>query len=407
MTRPESPAPGMDRRRFVGGAMAAAAAPFLGISVRVAGQEVKRKIRLGVVGNGGRGSWIAKLFQKHGGYEMHAVADYFQGVADRCGDALGVDKTRRFSGLSGYRKLIESGVEAIAIEDIPYFYPEQAAASVAAGLHIYMAKPVAVDVPGTLVIGELAKECTRKQRVFLVDYQIPTDPHHVEIHKRLRDGGVGDIAQVATTGLSGGFPDPPLTANIESRMQSLIWVNDVALGCDNVGNYDIHAIDTAIWVIGRRPVAAMGSSRICRPDPHGDSRDVCSVVFEYEGGLVHNHLGQALKNNNDGILDCRVHGTKANAALSYWGKAFIRGGDKHYVGKIENLYESGAVRNIEAFHQNVTEGRFDNETALRSVDSTLAVILAREAAARHGRLTMEDLIKENRKLSVDLSGLKA
>jgi predicted dehydrogenase len=403
--RKSLPAP-ISRRQFVGGAIASAAAtPWL--SVRVAGQEAKRKIKLGVVGNGGRGGWIAKLFQKHGGYEMHAVADYFQAVADKCGDALGVDKARRFPGLSGYKKLIDSGVEAIAIEDIPYFYPEQAAAAVAAGLHIYMAKPVAVDVPGTMAIGNLARECTRKQRVFLVDYQMPTDPHHVEILKRIREGGLGKLAQVNTTGISGGFPDPALTATIESRMQGLIWVNDIALGCDNVGNYDIHAIDTAVWVIGQRPVAAMGASAITRPDPHGDSRDVCSVVFEYADGLVHNHFGQALGNNNDGILDCRVHGPKANAALSYWGKAFIRGGDKHYVGKVENLYEAGAVRNIEAFHRNVTEGRFENETALRSVDSTLAVILAREAAARHGRLAMDDLIKENRKLTVNLDGLKA
>jgi predicted dehydrogenase len=403
--RESLPAP-ISRRRFVSGALAAAAAPPL-LSVPVAGQEAKRKIKLGVVGNGGRGSWIAKLFQRHGGYEMHAVADYFQPVADKCGDALGVDKARRFSGLSGYKKLIDSGVEAIAIEDIPYFYPEQASAAVAAGLHIYMAKPVAVDVPGTMAIGNLARECTKKQRVFLVDYQMPTDPHHIEILKRIREGGLGKLAQVNTTGISGGFPDPKLTATIESRMQGLVWVNDIALGCDNVGNYDIHAIDTAIWVIGQRPVAAMGASAITRPDPHGDSRDVCSVVFEYADGLVHNHFGQALGNNNDGILDCRVHGTKANAALSYWGKAFIRGGDKHYVGKVENLYEAGAVRNIEAFHRNVTEGRFENETALRSVDSTLAVILAREAAARHGRLTMDDLIKENRKLTVNLDGLKA
>ena len=54
--------------------------------------EFPRKIKLGVVGCGGRGSWIAGLFKKHGGYEMHAVADYFQDVADRCGDALGVDE---------------------------------------------------------------------------------------------------------------------------------------------------------------------------------------------------------------------------------------------------------------------------------------------------------------------------
>ncbi len=395
------------RRRFFGGALAAAAsAPLAGFPVRAAGRGAARKIKVGLVGAGGRGSWIAKLFLKHGGYEFHAVADYFQAVADRSGEALGVDKSRRFSGLSGYKKLIDSGVEAVIIKDIPYFYPEQAAAAVAAGLHVYMAKPVAVDVPGALAIGELARECTRKRRVFLVDYQIPTDPHHIEILKRIKDGALGRIAQVNTTGFTGGFPDPPIQATIENRMQGLMWVNDVALGCDYVGNYDIHAIDAAIWALGKRPAAAMGSSRICRENPHGDARDVCSVVFEYADGLVHNHLGQALSNNNDNILDCRIHGTKANAALSYWGKAYIRGGDKHYVGKIENLYEAGAERNIAAFHSNVTEGRFENETALRSVDSTLTVILAREAAARRGRLTMDELIKENKKLTVNLDGLK-
>ncbi len=61
----------------------------------------KCQIKLGVVGCGGRGLWIAKLFKAHGGYEMYAVADYFQHVADKCGDALGVNMDRRFSGLSG------------------------------------------------------------------------------------------------------------------------------------------------------------------------------------------------------------------------------------------------------------------------------------------------------------------
>ncbi len=78
--------------------------------------QVTRKIKLGVIGCGGRGGWIAKLFKDHGGYEMYAVADYFQHVADKCGDELGVSADRRFSSLSGYKKLIDSGVEAVALE---------------------------------------------------------------------------------------------------------------------------------------------------------------------------------------------------------------------------------------------------------------------------------------------------
>jgi hypothetical protein len=41
------------------------------------------------------------------------------------------------------------------------------------------------------------------------------------------------------------------------------------------------------------------------------------------------------------------------------------------------------------------------------VDGCLTTILGREAAARHGRMTMDELLKENKRLEVDLSGLKS
>ena len=395
----------LNRRQFL--AATASLAALASLPGRADETAPKRKIKLGVIGNGGRGGWIAKLFQKHGGYEMYAVADYFQPVADKCGDALGVDPARRFSGLSGYKKLIASGVEAVAVETPPHFIPECAKAAVAAGLHVYMAKPVAVDVPGCRTIEAAGKLATQKQRVFLVDYQMPTDPLNIEVANRIRDGGLGKLAQVQTFGVCGGFADPPKTATIESRLQHLIWVNDIVLGCDFIGNFDIHAIDAALWIIGQRPVAAMGSSRICRPDPHGDSRDVCSVVYEYADGLVHNHFGQGLKNNSDGALVAMFNGQSANAQVNYWGKAFVRGGDKHFGGgPVQNLYEAGAVRNIAAFYDAVTKGDFSNPTAQRAVDGCLTCILGREAAARHGRLTMDELLKENKKLEVDLKGLK-
>jgi len=298
----------LNRRQFLGGALTVAAsastlATLSGLAAESASQdskpvELQRKIKLGVIGNGGRGAWIAKLFQKHGGYEMHAVADYFQEVADKCGDELGVDRARRFSTLSGYKKLIES------------------------------------------------------------------------------------------------------------RLQGLVWVNDIALGCDFIGNFDIHAIDAAIWALGRRPVIAMGSSRVCRPTPHGDSRDVCSVVFAYADGLVHNHFGQGLRNQVQDDLSCRIYGQNGQALINYWGKATMRSFDDAYNGEVVNLYEAGARRNIAAFYQNITESRFENETVPRAVDGVLTCILGREAAARHSRLTMAELLQENQRLDVDLRGLK-
>ena len=410
-----------DRRSFLGQSAAAAALPLLAPALSLAAEdqgaatkpaEYKRKIKLGVVGCGGRGSWIAKLFQSHGGYKIHGVADYFPEAAKRCGDDLGVDPSRRFSGLSGYQKLIASGIEAIAIEDIPYFYPEQSRAAVEAGLHVYMAKPVATDVPGCLAIEANHTLATAKKQCFLVDYQIPTEPLNIEVRQRILDGALGKIAYLSTFGFSSGSSDPPKTATIESRMQHLIWANDNVLGGGFTVNFDIHALDAAVWVLGGRPLSATGMSRVCRPEPHGDTHDVCSALLEFPGGVICNHTGQALRNNADSVpalaLRCQIFGSVANAMIAYGGKVYVQGGPKHFGGgEVKNLYPAGAERNIATFYNDITQGRYANATAHRAVDSVLTAILVRDAADRRCRLTMEELLKENKRLPVDLSGLRA
>ncbi len=404
----------MHRRSFLRTAsVAAAAGPLLGARATVAAEnpaskaEPKRKIKLGLVGCGGRGSWLAGLFKQNGSYEMHAVGDYFQESADKCGDALGVAVGRRFSGLSAYKKVLESGVEAVALEVPPAFLPEQAATAVEAGVHVYMAKPVAVDVPGCLRIAAAGKQATQKQQVLFVDYQIPTDPMNIEVFQRVRKGEMGTLAKVVTFGVSGGHADPPKTATIESRLRKN-WENDNELSGGWITIFDIHAIDAALWVLGQRPVAATGLSRICRADPHGDSHDVCDVIYEYADGLVHNHSGQALPNGADGELSCKLYSPTAHAFITYWHKAhFHRRGEKEYTGQVVDLYTAGAVRNIASFYQSVTDRHFENPTVERAVDGCLTCLLGRAAAARHGRLTMEELLKENKHIELDLSGLKA
>jgi hypothetical protein len=132
------------------------------------------------------------------------------------------------------------------------------------------------------------------------------------------------------------------------------------------------------------------------------------VVYEYADGTVHNHFGQALANNSTGELSATFHGTEANATVNYWGRAFVRGGERHYAGgAVENLYQAGAVRNIARFHAEISAGSPVNDTCARAVDGVLTSVLGYEAAARGTRLTMEALIKENKRLEVDLRGLRS
>ncbi len=405
----------LSRRGFLG--EAAAAGIMLSAAVADAQStaptsKIERKIKVGLVGCGGRGSWIAGHFKEHGGYQFVATADYFQDRAQKTGAALGVDPAKCFSGLSGYKRLIESGVEAVILQTPPYFFPGHAQAAVEAGLHVYTAKPVAVDVPGTLKIGSLGPAAAAQKRVFLVDYQMPTDPLNIEVRKRLREGGLGNLQMVFSVGNSGGggFGDPPWGANLESRLTGLVWVNDDALGCGYIGNYDIHAIDAVIWALGRRPVSAYARGGRCRNNPHGDSLDTYFVTYAFEDGLAWNHhsaVGPTHDWLKQGSLQGSIQGSEGAARLSYWEKAYVRGGPKHYGGgTVADLYDAGAKRNIVAFYQNVIAGVYGNETAQRSVDCTLTCILGREAARRGTLLTMDELIKENKPLEVDLKGLK-
>lgn len=404
----------LTRRRFLGSGLAvASSAPFVerwaaraAEAPAAAPASSARKIKLGVVGTGGRGCWIANLFRNHGGYEMWAVADYFQQVADACGEGLGVDKSRRFSGLNGYRRLMESGVEAVALETPPYFFPEHARAAVDARLHVYMAKPVAVDVWGCLEIEAAARKAGASQRVFMVDYQIPTDPHNIEVVKRIQAGEIGKVVSINSHYFAGLFPDPVPTRTVESRFRGLIWCNDVALGGGYHVNACIHAIDGDLWIAGQRPVSAMGCSRVGRPDPHGDSHDVFQLVFEFENGIVLSHRGKHLNNLSNFDVVCQAQGQSGFAQICYGGRVSSKGREDGFDAEVQTLYEAGAVRNIARFHQCVAEGNLAHDTVRRSVDGALATILGREAGWRRGKVTMDELLKERKRLEVDLSGLR-
>lgn len=412
-----SPRSPLTRRHFIGHTLAAgAAAGAFGLLPGRAGEaaapvqeprEFSRKIRLGVIGNGGRGSWIANLFKNHGGYDMWAVADYFPEVADACGDAVGVDKGRRFSGLSGYKRLIDSGVEAVVLETPPCFFPEHARVAVEAGLHVYMAKPVAADVPGCLEIEAAAAKAKARRRVFMVDYQLPTEPANQKVVDLIRTGAVGSLAALHSHYLASQFPDPPLTDNLESRLRRLVWCNDVAVGGGYHVNACIHAVDAALWVAGSQPIAATGISRRMRPNPHGDSHDTFSILFEFETGLVLDHRGEHLNNQNAFDVVCQVVGQSGHAQICYGGKALLKGQEEVFNSDVPNPYEPGAVRNIAAFYSEVAGGKFENGTVRRAIDGALATILGREAALRKTRLTLAEVLKENRHLAVDLRGLKA
>jgi myo-inositol 2-dehydrogenase/D-chiro-inositol 1-dehydrogenase len=404
----------LTRRGFMAGAGAVAMSFAVVEPDLVRGSAANSKINLGMIGCGGRGIWIAKLFKQHGGYHITAVADYFQDRADEAGDQLEVPAANRYTGLKGYLKLLDK-VDAVAIISPPYFHPEQAAAGVEAGKHVYLAKPIAVDVPGCLSIGASGKKAAANKRCFLVDFQTRVDPFYMEALKRVHEQkALGEFSFGEATYHAGD----PFTSkykywkddegSAEGRLRA--WGLDKVLSGDIITEQNIHTLDVMNWIMGVPPLWAVGTGgRKFRPV--GTCYDTFSVLFQYPNNVgitFSSRQSDGFGTKPDGIRN-RMFGTEGTLETEYGGLVIIRGKGDHFYrgGSSPQIYQEGAVANIKAFHENVTGGKFDNPTVEPSVRSNLITILGRTAAYERRMVTWDELLQSKEKLDANLKGVKA
>jgi predicted dehydrogenase len=401
----------LSRRGFLAGAGTAAVALTVVKPQAVRGYAANEKVDVGIVGCGGRGTWILNLFQKHGGYNVVAAADYFQDRVDGAGDALQIPADRRFTGLSGYRKLLEQKLDAIVIESPPYFHPEQAAQAVASGRHVYVAKPIAVDVPGCQSIAESGKQATAKKLCFLVDFQTRSDPFYMEALKRVHAGALGTFifgeaiyhAEDPFLRMYDAWKSNPDSGEVRLRA----WGLDKVLSGDIITEQNIHTLDVMSWIMGREPVYAEGTcGRTLRPV--GTCADHFVVNYQYPDNVMISFSSRQFNGyatQPDGIRN-RMFGTEGVLETAYGGRVLLRGKSFYAGGESPKIYEDGAVANIATFHQDILNGNAANPTVEPSVRSNLVTVLGRTAAYTGERVYWNKLLDSGEKLEFNPPDLK-
>ncbi|HWQ93246.1 MAG TPA: Gfo/Idh/MocA family oxidoreductase [Clostridia bacterium] len=398
----------INRRRFLAGTGTTALALSILKPELVFGAGANDKIDIGLIGCGGRGKWIAKLFQNHGGYNITAVADYFQDRVDAAGEQFQVPAASRYSGLSGYRKLLDQKLDAVVIESPPYFHPEQAAAAVDAGKHVYLAKPVAVDVPGCRTVEETGKRATAKKLVFLVDFQTRANKLYQEAAQKIREGEIGKIISAEAAyhcGFTWDHMDQELRkAPNDPEMRLRAWGVDRVLSGDVITEQNIHALDVACWMLDAHPAKAYGTGGRTR-DFIGNCWDRFAVIFYYPENVCVSFNSHQSGFGYDDIL-CRVFGLKGTVDTHYFGSVSVKSKEFHSDAKVGSLYEDGAVTNIASFHASVTGGQCENTTVPASVRSNLTTILGRTAAYKNTMVTWDEMLRADEKFVADLKGLK-
>nr|MCU0780290.1 Gfo/Idh/MocA family oxidoreductase [Akkermansiaceae bacterium] len=157
--------PTVNRRSFLGASALLGAGFTVSPLLAAALDANTKKVKVGLIGCGGRGRGAIGNFKEACGIlgievEVTAVGDAFKQPAENLGKNHGVPPERCFAGIDNYRKVIASGCDFVLDCSPPAFRPSHLEAAVEAGKHCFIEKPVAVDPVGVrrvIAAGEKAK----------------------------------------------------------------------------------------------------------------------------------------------------------------------------------------------------------------------------------------------------------
>jgi predicted dehydrogenase len=261
--------------------------------VGTAARAQGRVFKVGLIGCGGRGRGAAVGSLEAGkilGYDVRVVAtaDYFKERAVKAGQQLSVPEKRCFGGARSYRDLLETDVDIVLMVTAPLFRPLHMEAAIAAGKHVFIEKPVAVDPVGCRRVIAAGKEAERKVLVVISGTEMRQSWDYIKTHQAVAvEGALGKLYAGRVSFCMGHmFWRKPINPQSGGDLVRS-WQNWIALSGDHLVEQHVHNIDVANWFCGGPPVSAVGFGGRGRRLA-GDMYDFFSVDYDYGDG-VHIH----------------------------------------------------------------------------------------------------------------------
>ena len=402
--------PEISRRAFIGTVAAAGAASTAALRARAAfAQQTQQRItqkapdgrplKAGLIGCGGRGCGAAANFVDAGAnLQITALADVFP---DRIADARKLLKEHRgqeiaesrcFTGFDAFQKLLATDVDVVLHATPPHFRPLHMTAVIDAKKHLFMEKPVAVDVPGARIVMQQAERAASLGLSIMTGTQLRRELPRMEVHKRIRDGAIGDIRSMRAIRNQGALWYRVRQTGW-SDMEYMIrdWVNWAWLSGDNIVEQHIHHLDAMLWVYGKPPLSAVGMGAHVRRKT-GDQYDFFNVEYVFDND-VHLHSTIRQLNGCANGRDESIVGTKGTASLD--GVIYDLAGKP--VWKYDGPTNNSLVQEHVDWVTAIRTGKPVN-TAKETSISTLIAIMGRDSAYTGKGITWTDLLTSTNRL---------
>lgn len=361
-------------------------------------------IKLGVVGCGGRGTGaVGDAMHSDAGTKLWAAADIFpdkiegaiKTLTPMFPDRIEVPKERQFSGLDGYRGVIEN-CDVVLVACASRFHPDYAMAAVQAGKHVFVEKPAAVDVVGIEKILQ-ADELSKKNGAGVlagVTYR-----YHLgrrEAIQRMRAGEIGDIVAIECNYLRGPYrliERQPEWSEMEYQLRN--WYHFSWLSGDDIPQSLIHNLDSALWALGDEMPAhafGMGGRSTHFQAAMGTSFDHHCVTYEYaDGRRIYGSCRTAV--GCHGLNRDVFHGTKGRCYFAAFDRPYMTDlkGKLTWRADAETSKKSPYEQEHLEFLQSIRAGQpFQRAKVL--ADSTMTAILGMMAVYSGQKITWQEAL---------------
>ena len=258
------------------------------------------RIGLGVIGTGGRGTYVMTLFQKNADLEVRALCDVYPKRIDEAQATVKNAKT-----FSAHEKLLElKEVDAVLIGSPDHWHKDHACDAMAAGKDVYVEKPMCrtrSEAP------EMVRTARINNRICQVGVQQRSGPIYREpLEKYVRSGVIGRISHIDA--LWHADVARPLPKEPAEKPSNLDWVRFLGpvkyrdwdpgmylnfrayldFNGGKMTDFGHHWLDVVHMYMGERaPHSVVFAGGIFQDFHDGRTApDTCNALFEYENFTV-------------------------------------------------------------------------------------------------------------------------
>lgn len=325
-----------DRRTFLKQSAAGVAAAAVTGTVPNAVLGANDRIRIGLIGCGGRGNALMNLVLQHSdeqNVEIGALCDVWSVNLENTRSRLAEAQDASPKTFSRYEDLLAlEDIDAVIIATPDFAHSPILADAAKAGKDAYVEKPMACRM---IYANQARKLVKQNDLVVQVGTQFRSEPRHSAAAQMLQDEPLGHVSEIETAYHDNSarwkrdsinvreedvdwpqflmyLPDEPFDA---ARFRQWQLYKDFTVG--TVGLLGAHRIDVAHWFMGDPiPTSAVANGGVYVWKDGREHADTLDAVIEYPSGCILEYSTRL--GNNYPVPNVRMYGTKGTFDTSTW-----------------------------------------------------------------------------------------